>query len=434
MLKAKQVSKKKEKLDSAYIHDYDKSLARLNSRLSTEMSAENCKLVKDYDIDAITQTIGKAARIKHLAILLQLSEHFDNKPWKKITEQDIKLMIAEIMMKYSSTGNETWTTADFKKVTKIFFRWLYYGHRSSKVTYKKHKMMDSPVTENINISKVRNKLAREDLLTSGEKSRLLHACGENLRDRAILSVKFEAGDRAGELLTAQIKHVKSDDYGAIIHVDGKTGARPIRLIESAPALFSWINAHPFGENPESPICMDLGSKRYGLAMKYAAANRMLKRRLKKAEIEKRINFTLIRHTAITGTANYLTESQLKKRYGWTPGSSMPETYVHLVDADVEDAILNHHGIKKKDKNLDQIRTPKICTICKNPNAWDSKICGGCGRPLSLEVAEEMEKKSQNKLEKMEQMILEIDMKRQQDQIIHEEKIKQLEKKIVESSK
>ena len=173
--------------------------------------------------------------------------------------------------------------------------------------------MDAPITESLTIAIVKNKLAREDLLTTGEKSRLLHACGENLRDKAILSVKFEAGDRAGELLTAQIKHIKSDEYGAIIHVDGKTGARPIRLIESAPALFSWINAHPLRDNPEAPICMDLGPKRFGLPMKYSAAKRMLERRLEKAEITKRVTFTIMRHTAITGTANYLTESQLKKR-------------------------------------------------------------------------------------------------------------------------
>ncbi len=392
------------------------------------MSSDNRTMLKNYETDAIIQTIGKATRIKHLSILLQLSSRFDDKSWMKYTERDVKTYVAEVMTKYSSKGDETWTTADFKKVIKIFFRWLYLGDRSSKVTYKKHKLMDPPITESIIITRVRNKLAREDLLTSAEKSRLLHACGENLRDRAILSVKFEAGDRAGEMLTVQIKHVKSDDYGAVIHVDGKTGARPIRLIESAPALFSWINAHPFRENQESPICMDLGSKRYGLPLKYPAANRMLKRRLIQAEIDKKITFTLMRHSAITNTANYLTESQLKKRYGWTPGSKMPETYVHLVDADVEDAILSHHGIIRKENNSEQIKTPKICVICKNPNAWDSKICGGCGRPLSLEVAEEMEKEYDDKLQKMEQRLLEIDCKRQRDTIINEERIKELEKK------
>lgn len=223
-MSTKQVTKRKERLDSAYIHNYDQKLARLYQRLESEISAENFKIVKDYDVDAITQTIGKAARIKHLGIILQMARNFD-KPWEEVTAREVKQFISEVIEKHPSKGDETWTTADFKKVVKIFFRWLYYVHRSSKITCKKHKMMDSPVTEDISISKVRNKLAREDLLKESEKSRLLHACGENLRDKAILSVKFEAGDRAGELMTAQIKHVKSDEYGAVIHVDGKTGGQ-----------------------------------------------------------------------------------------------------------------------------------------------------------------------------------------------------------------
>ncbi len=244
------------------------------------------------------------------------------------------------------------------------------------------------------------------MLTESEKSRLLHACGENLRDKAILSVKFEAGDRAGELMTAQIKHVKSDEYGAVIHVDGKTGARPIRLIASAPDLFAWINTHPFRKNPEAPTCMNLSPRHYGEPMKYHDVNRMLKRQCKKAEVEKKINFTLMRHSAITSTANYMTESQLKKRYGWTPGSTMPETYVHLVDSDVEDAILSHHGMKKEETNT-QTRTPKICSICNNPNVWDSEMCRGCGKPLDLKTALEIDEKKTKEKEELTSTLDEI---------------------------
>ena len=153
-----------------------------------------------------------------MTVLLQIAPQF-NKPWKEINERDIKLVVASIMKQYSSKGDETWSTSDTKKVIKVFFRWLHLGHRSSKVCYDKHRLKDPEITEHITISRVRNKLAREDLLTDDEKSRLLHACGQNLRDRAILAVKFEAEDRAGEFPTTLIKHIKSDDYGAIINVD-----------------------------------------------------------------------------------------------------------------------------------------------------------------------------------------------------------------------
>ena len=35
---------------------------------------------------------------------------------------------------------------------------------------------------------------------------------------------MEAGTRIGELLSMQIRHVVTDEYGAMIAVDGKTGA------------------------------------------------------------------------------------------------------------------------------------------------------------------------------------------------------------------
>jgi len=51
-------------------------------------------------------------------------------------------------------------------------------------------------------------------------------------DRAMLAVHMEAGTRIKELLSLQIKYVVIDEYEAIIAVDGKTGARKIRIVSS----------------------------------------------------------------------------------------------------------------------------------------------------------------------------------------------------------
>lgn len=34
-------------------------------------------------------------------------------------------------------------------------------------------------------------------------------------------------------------------------------------------------------------------------------------------------------------------------------------------------------------SYDHKKIPKICNICKQPNAWDSKLCTKCGKPLDL---------------------------------------------------
>ncbi len=128
----------------------------------------------------------------------------------------------------------------------------------------------------------------------------------------------------------------------------------------------------------------------------------------------------------------MTEAQLRKRHGWSKTSNMPARYVHLINQDVEDALLKHYGIKKDDAKIQQ-ELPIKCVICEMLNPPKTSNCTKCGKPLSVEAAIEAEEKSNTKLEEMEQMILEIDSKRQQDQMMHEEKIKQLEKKIIESN-
>ena len=398
-----QTTIRKPKLDSAYIHDYDKKLESLYRRLETELSEQNRQTIKDYDTNAVNQGIGKAARIKHIQVLLQLSPLFNNKNWKDITKSEIGSVIVQIMDKHSSKGQETNTTYDFKKVIKIFFRWLKLGHRHHKTCLIKFRIGDPPETEDIVTGRPEDNIVREDLITPDERTRLLRACGENLRDKAMIDSAIDAGGRAGERLSVQLKHIKSDDYGAVIAVDGKTGARPIRLIESAPNLFAWINAHPFRDDPEAPLCMDLSHKNYGRPMKYQAARQMLIRICKKADLRKRVYFTLFRHTEATNSANFLTEAQMKKRHGWSKNSQMASRYTHLVDADVEQAFLQHYGLKKEE-DPDKARLPKICPICKNPNAWDSKLCSNCGKPLDLITAIELEEKENSQREKNERRL------------------------------
>jgi len=185
-----------------------------------------------------------------------------------------------------------------------------------------------------------------------------------------------------------------DKYGAVIKVDGKTGTRPIRIVRSAPNLNQWIRSHPFNNDKSSPLWISLSRSNFGDALSYRAANKIIKTRAEIAVLGKRVFLNLFRHSSATETANFLTEAQLKKRHGWTKDSKMAGRYTHLVNADVESAILKHHGIVQEETNL---KPPKVCQVCNFVNDIESSECSNCDKPLDLQTA--LEKQEKDQLEK-----------------------------------
>ncbi|MBM3910728.1 MAG: integrase [Thaumarchaeota archaeon] len=366
------------------IHDYDQRIEALLRTIKHELSPKNSQLIINYNKEMVKESLAKATRRKHLEVLL-LQSRIISKDWDQATKEDIDNLVYQIMQKYSpDSGQETNCTADHKKVLKIFFRWLKLGSRN-------HSEVDSdPVeTKNIKTKKIKSKIVREDLITEDELKKLLQACGANLRDRALIHVQYEAGTRPGELLSLKIRHVKFDNYGAFIYVDGKTGARPVRIVTSVPSLAAWLDAHPFKENPESPVWINLRKDKYGEPMNWAGANKILKQVCKRARLAKNVSLKLFRHTEATNSAKFMTEAQLRIRHGWTQESKIPANYVHLVNADVDKSYLSHLGIIKEQNEKPPV--PKICHICKMPNSPTSDICNRCGKPLDLAKALELEK-------------------------------------------
>ena len=299
------------------------------------------------------------------------------------------------MIEYADiNGQESNSSYDNKKILKIFFRWFKLGSREFK------DVGDPEETKKVKLKRVKDMIVRESLIDERDFANLISNCGENLRDRAFIDIHYEAGTRPGEILSLKIKHVKFDQYGAVIHVDGKTGPRPIRLVKSTPNLAAWYDAHPNKGDPEAPLWILVDPKFYGKPMTYASASQMLYRICKKAKITKRVTLNLFRHSEATRSANFMTEVQMRKRHGWSNTSRMPWKYVHLVNSDVDDAIFKHLGIKKEDEQDKTL--PKICHICKMPNSYQSTICSKCGKVLDLETAlkeEEREVTNKNKIVK-----------------------------------
>lgn len=374
------------------VHDYNLKIDKAYKLIEKDLSKNNVKLIRKYDQFMARQSLAKATRLKHLQIILNLSRVI-KKDWQIVIKEDIESLVFKVVETYGdSNGKETNTTYDHKKILKIFFRWVKLGSRDFK------EVGDPPETKDVKMRTVKNNLVRANLITPEEYRKLIRAADQNQRVKAIIAIHYEAGTRPGELLSIQIKHIMYDKFGAKIAVDGKTGPRKIRILKSLPYLKDWINVHPFRDDINAPLWIQVEGKHYGEALTYAGATQILRRLCQKAGIKKRITLNLFRHTAATYLASRLPESLLRKRQGWTASSKMPERYVHLIDEDVDEAYLRLHGIIKEDKKSDiEEDLPIKCALCGTLNMPSTKICTDCNRPLDMETALEIEEKEKEDL-------------------------------------
>ena len=409
------------------IHEYDLHLENTYNLIKKDLSKENAALLRQYDQHMARQSLAKATRLGQLKIALNLSRMLQ-KNWTDVTKNDIDELVYKIVSTYGDNkGKETNTSYDHKKILKIFFRWVKFGSREQK------EVGDPPETKSVHTRPVKNNLIREELITSQDYRQLLVAAESNPRVRALIATHFEAGTRPGEILSLRIKHVKFDKFGAIIAVDGKTGPRKIRLLKSIPYLREWIESHPFKNNPDAPLWIQVEGNHYGEPVNYAATKQILQRLCRKAGIQKRITLNLFRHSRATILANQLPESLLRKRQGWTPSSTMPERYVHLIDEDLDEAYLRIHGVIKENKETDILEDmPVKCELCGYLNDPNSNICSECNRPLDLKTAIELEEKEKEKKTNLEKKLGEIDelkerlaRKEQEDRERHESLLKLL---------
>lgn len=362
------------------------------------LSKRNLELFITYDKKMARDSKAKATRIKHMQTILTLT-HMIGKDWKDVLREDIDDCTYKIMEIYSDAkGMETYTSYDMKKILRIFFRWFKTGSRD-----KDANGTDPYEVQGIKMGRIKDRIAREDLITDEDIEKLLNACGENMRDRAMIHVHSEAGTRPSELLSLRIKDVKIDEYGAVISVIGKTTARPIRLVQSVPNLLAYMQNHPYRNNSDAPLWVMIDPDDYGKPMTNKATRAMFNRRAKKAGFgDRRIYLNLFRHSEATKTATFMGEAEMRKRHGWTATSKMPARYVHLVDSDVEKKVLEHYGIKPKEEK--KPNAPVKCQFCDMFNPHDSELCSKCAKPLDLEYAVKLDQEKQEEKKNMQGQI------------------------------
>jgi integrase len=232
-----------------------------------------------------------------------------------------------------------------------------------------------------------NKSISKKILDQGDIEKLLDVCLTN-RDRALISFMYESGARKGEFLSIRLDNVVFDEMGAVVTIpEGKTGPRRIRVVFASSYLRQWIDTHPLKNDKEAFLFCSLDHP-YGV-LSFTGLRTQLDVLAERAGIGKKIYPHLFRHSRATHLAQHLTEQQLKVYLGWTAGSDMAATYVHLSGKDIDNAILKMNGIEIDDTHTDGLKVGR-CPRCKELNPETSQYCGKCGLPLTEVITKEID--------------------------------------------
>ena len=247
-----------------------------------------------------------------------------------------------------------------------FFKWLYYPD------IEPGKRPRPSVVENIPQLKRKEQSIYKpsDLWTAEDDLLFLKYCPSK-RDRCYHAISRDLSCRPHEILKLKIKDIAFKTIGSYQYVDvvvnGKTGTRPIPLINSIPYLKDYLDhGHPQSGNPNAPLICGIG-KSLGRHVQPLTLNKIYseyrkrvfpkllespntlpedKQKIKEL-LKKPWNPYIRRHSALTEKSTILKEHVLRQHAGWSGRSQMHLKYLHYFGNESSESLLEAYGIIPK---------------------------------------------------------------------------------------
>ena len=340
-----------------------------------------------------------------IQLLSKFSRYRDNKPFKEFTRTDTVDFLEAYRRTEIQDPLHKWIgTYNIFRIHLIrFFKWLYYPDTEPS------KRAKPSVVENIARLKRKEKSIYKpsDLWTQQDDLLFLKYCPTK-REKCYHAISRDSSCRPHEIVKLKIKDIVFKTTGksqyAEALVNGKTGSRPIPLIDSIPYLKDYLDhEHPQPGNPNAPLICGSGKGlgRHISAMRinmiYAEFRKQIfpkllespnvlpedKQRIREL-LKKPWNPYIRRHSALTEKSTILKEHILRQHAGWSGSSQMHLKYLHYFGNESNESLLEAYGIIDKGIQLDQLR-PKQCPNCNEPNKLDSKFCANCRMILSYDA-------------------------------------------------
>jgi len=297
----------------------------------------------------------------------------------------------------------------------------------------------------------KRRLSRDDILEMSEVRHLLQNAPDS-RGRALIHLLAETGLRIDEALSIQIENIVADgSKQRIIDALGererimgrmwkiqisrsKTIKRTVYVYDSTPSVLAWLIDHPV---KKGPLFVGKRKRVNGLLvyeeLTYSGAYDLITRTYINAgyqdeheikrlrlgiklhpeskELEKRLTFEfakppipkrrihVFRHAAGTQMVKDRMHPEMMNRaMGWTPGSSAPSVYIHLVTEDLEEEMRRRYGLSEESPRRDPGIESSTCPVCGNMNPPTTGICINCP-PRPTPVDEEL-KRLQEEVEEL----------------------------------
>ena len=410
------------------------------------ISKDNAATVIDY-IAAMKNEVNLADNYRRglIEILTRLSKYNDNKPFKDSTRSRIIAFLDTHRKTETQDPMHKWIgTYNLYRIHLLrFFKWLYYPD------IEPNKRSKPAVIENIAELKRKEKsIYKPSTLWTQQDDLLFLKYCPSKRDKCYHAISRDSSCRPHEILKLKIRDIAFKTTGnyqyAEALVNGKTGSRPIPIIDSIPYLKDYLDhEHPQPTNPNSPLICGTGKglgrhiKASRIARIYCVYRKQIFPKLLESPnvlpedkpkirelLKKPWNPYIRRHSALTEKSTILKEHVLRQHAGWSAGSKMHLKYLHYFGNESNESLLEAYGIVTPGQQIDQLR-PKQCPNCSEPNKPDSKFCNKCRMVLTYDAYEEREvltdatvNQFSEELFKMKQEIEELKLQKENNNLRH----------------
>jgi integrase/recombinase XerD len=411
-----QTTTKTSSLLDAKIDETAAGLSASYAKQLHSISGDSAATIIEY-ITAMKTEVNLADHYRKdlIEVLCRFTKHNNNRPFKDLERIDVLSFLDSFRKTETQDPLHKWigTYNIYRMHLLKFFKWLYYPD------IEPDKRPKPTVIENI--SKHRRKETSvykpSDLWTQQDDLLFLKYCPAK-RERCYHAISRDLSCRPHEILKLKIrdlsfKSVGTSQYVEVV-VNGKTGTRPIPLINSIPYLKDYLDhGHPQPRNLNAPLICGIGKslgrhlRAFSIYLIYSEYKKHIFPKLlespevlpedkeKIAELLKKPwNPYIRRHSALTEKARILKEPILKIHAGWSPRSQMHLKYEHWFGNESSESLLEAYGIVSGGQQIDQLR-PKQCPNCQEGNKPDSKFYAKCRMVLSYdaytETLEEREK-------------------------------------------